>query len=296
MNLAAALRHSVLRMLNSPKTSLKPDLTKEISESLTIEKRRNAFLLQWKRNSKIFEKEYPSFLFKFYDHNRDRSNDLAEKQDFSSENIEPILNIVKDLLGDPHWSPPLLHSPSIKINTWKSFGIWSLTVLAAFVASGMQSFTGFLIIFLLIGMEHFFLTGLWLGILPLTILPWIDSPFTALFGALGMLCLITLTSNLHWRWAHTAATFVVILSFLLWWGSVEHFLFPVMGVHWWAILLCLIPALFGWTSGTNIFLMPLVLPWFGIGFVLDGNILFGIFLGLSVILRFLANCFYLRTS
>lgn len=296
MNLAAALHHTVLRQLNSQSNSLESILKKEISESLTVKKEKAIFVIQWKRNGERFKKEYPSSSFKFYGHGNDLAKKNTKQEDYSNENAEPINNIIKDLLGDPNWEPSPPHFSSIEKNTWQSFGIWSLAILASFIASGMQSSTCLLIILLLISLEHFFPAGLWLGILPLAILPWIDSSFSVLFGAFGMLCLTTLTPNPSGRWVHTSTALVAIISFLIWWGTVEHFRFPVIEGYWWAIILCLIPAFFGWILGTNVFLMPLVLPWFGIGFILDGDSLFGIYLGLAIVLRLFANCCSLKSK
>lgn len=293
MNISAALRHTLLRTLASiPRDAIDSDIRREIADSLKVDTDKDGIHLTWWREGKKHSRSHPTSHFIFYLRGDRSSDDPVLDQTVINSNHEHAVEIVRELIADPDLAVPMrLSSPSDEDQPKISIGWWPLIVIIAFLGSGMSrtSIVASIILVSLILLERYFYSKIALGSVLLAGLAWLGSPFTSFMGALAMAAIAVISPRPEGRWWQAAAVGTTLISSVIVWITKEDFQLSMLASYWWAVTICLIPSLFGWTFGMNVYLVPLAIPWFGIGMILDGNALFGIYLGIAMILRIVVN-------
>ena len=295
MNISAALRHTLLRTLTSiHRDAIDSAIRREVTDSLNIDTDKDGIHLTWCRGGKKHSRNYPTYYFTFYLRG-DRSSDAPVlDQTVINTNHEHAIEIVRELVGDPDLVVPVrLPLPSNENQPKTSITWWPLIVIIAFFGSGMSrnAIGACVILVVLILLERYFYNALVFGSILLAGLAWLGSPFTSFIGALGMAAIAAISPRPEGRRWQSAAVGIILISSVIVWITKEDFQLSILASHWWAIIICLISSLFGWTFGTNVYLVPLAMPWFGMGIILDGNPLFGLYLGIAIILRIVLNAY-----
>jgi len=280
LNISAALRHTLLRTLASiPKDTIDSAIRSEVSDSMNIDTDKDGIHLTWYRGGKKYSQNYPKSYFTFYLRG-DRSSDAPVlDQKVINTNHEHAIEIVRELVGVSDLVAPIrLPLPSDENQPKTSITWWPLIVIIAFLGSGMSrnSIGACIILVVLILLERYFYNALAFGSVLLAGLAWLGSPFTSFVGALGMAAIAAISPRPEGRRWQAAAVGITLISSIIVWITKEDFQLSMLASYWWSIIICLIPSLFGWTFGTNVYLVPLAMPWFGMGIILDGNPLFGL--------------------
>ncbi len=286
MNLSAALLHSILRTLNSPWITLAPEIKKEISESLIVEKHKNSFEIIWKRNGSELKSSYPSSSFTFYEHKIKEKNNQQNITNFSNKNIDIIEKIIQDLTGNPEWKGIDTTFPrKNSFYPWQYITTWNSVIVLAFAANGYSSIKVLLILLLLLNLEIFFFNYLWIGITPLYFSSLMKLPFTGIFGSIGIFFISCLSPNKIGRIRNictSLATFTLNYLFSTQYSLSSN---TFLHSHWWLFLIFLTLMLFSLFKDSHALLIPIAFPWFAIGLILDGATTVGIILGFSILIR-----------
>ena len=297
MNTANALLHSIRRALcEVPHEFVSESRRKELLETLRVTITGPTYRVRWHDGDDVITREYPKENFVFFRRGDRPVNGQTAPINTGEINRKNITKILQDMLETSQFRIPSRSTVSTLADRRRStIGIWPwLLLLTAVLCSfERQVHLPIAVLLILILLERLKYSLLALGYLSVGILPWVGFPFTALGGLFGILVIIILSPRQDGRYWQIAGAAIVSLSFLLalMLGEIPAPAYLSPG-RWLVLSVCLIAIIAGWTQGLNVCLVPLILPFFGVGAVLDGYELLSLHLGGLVIGRALILAFF----
>jgi hypothetical protein len=265
-----ALRFLLLRYLRKYKSKVTEEVFLEVSHSLTVSSEIDSFIINWKRDSKSFHIEIPEHGFSFYRQGV-VSNDIKQLPYGKAKNNRLAQQFALDALGIKTHQGTGEVPNNVSIEPYSSITFISNWIVCFILlwAVGVEHWPVVMLLGVIMSLEYLKWKGKLLSALIFAAFPFLGFPWIALIGGGTYSLLQFLDPNSYYRNLRVFTPLV---------GGFAGFMFVIhsygtSGVEYRIVplsIICIFVAVFRTTLLSHFRSMPLVFPFLGPAFYLNG--------------------------
>jgi hypothetical protein len=266
-----ALRYLVLKVL-SRIPGVEQETRREVADSLRIVREKDQFLLTWTLDRMKHEAILPRERFTFYQRGDRRGSPPATGYEIQRRNFAQAADVVRALLGRPDLDIPHPESryPRREEAAPVGPGWWWLAPVAASAAGGAAVAALGASVAACIVLERYTYRSLGAGGALAATSAWLGTPGGAAVAGLGLLGIALVSPRPQARALIATGGAIAVVSGAFAWMAHPAGAGTPGWPAWLAAAVCAATGLAAWTFGTHRELMPLTLPFVGVGVAADG--------------------------